>query len=154
VIGSDGLKTSRQFFPIVPVALEAALQLGQTGRAVELLDRLEALPPSALPRYFRTHFSRFRARLAAAAGDHAAADLGLRQACDAFRELGIPFWHAVLELERAENLAAMGRNDEAIQHSKEARAIFERLGAKVWLTRVDTLSSSLEGPVAAAGQNR
>jgi tetratricopeptide (TPR) repeat protein len=143
--------TSRQFFPIIPIALEAAIQLGLIGRAVELLDSVESLPRSSVPRYFRNHFSRYRARLAAVAGDHAAADLGLRQACEVFRELGNPYWNAVLELERAENLAAMGLTADAIQHSNEAREIFERLGAKVLLTRVDKLSSSLEGSVAAAG---
>jgi tetratricopeptide (TPR) repeat protein len=154
VIGTPGLRRWREIIPIIPAALEAALQLGRTGRVKELLDLLESLPPSEFPRFFRAQFSRFHARLAAGEGDREAADLGLRQACDVFRELGHPYWNAVLELERSENLAAMGRNDEAIQHLNAAREIFERLGAKPWLTRTDKLSSSLEGPVAAAGQNR
>jgi hypothetical protein len=148
------LNASREIIPLIPVALDAALQLGRTGHVMELLDLVESLPPSVLPRFLRAHVSRFRGRLAAAEGDHATADLELRQAADVFRELGNPFWNAVLELERAENLAAMGRGPEANQPLNAAREIFERLGAKPWLERTDKLSSSLEGPVAAAGQNR
>ena len=68
-----------------------------------------------------------------------------------FRELGAPFRLAVVELERAENLAAMGRSAEAAQASSEAREIFEQLGAKPWIARTEKLDSSLEGSVAAAG---
>jgi hypothetical protein len=46
-----------------------------------------------------------------------------------FRELESPFYVAAVQAERAEQLFAAGRTDEAEQLVAEARETFERLGA-------------------------
>jgi hypothetical protein len=50
--------------------------------------------------------------------------------------MGIPFWMAVALLEYAEWLVGQGRMDEATASLTEARDIFERLGARPWLERL------------------
>jgi tetratricopeptide (TPR) repeat protein len=54
-----------------------------------------------------------------------------------FREFEAPFHLAVVQTERAEQLVAVGRADEAARLFGEARATFERLRARPWLERVD-----------------
>jgi tetratricopeptide (TPR) repeat protein len=54
-----------------------------------------------------------------------------------FREFEVPFHMAVVQTERAEQLVAVGRADEAARLFGEARATFDRLRARPWLERVD-----------------
>jgi hypothetical protein len=68
-----------------------------------------------------------------------------------FRELGLPFWTAVAELELGEWLAAQGRADEAESLLAGARATFERLEATPWLERATAASGAeREADVVAA----
>ena len=57
-----------------------------------------------------------------------------------FREIGMSFYLAVVELELAELLAAAGRLDECEPLAVEAREIFEELRAAPWLERVNGLA--------------
>ena len=113
------------------VAVDAALQLDDVGKAEELLATVDALPPGSVPQFLRAHVSRFRARL-----ERERADDLFKGAAGLFRELALPFYLAVTELEHAEWLAAQGRPEEAQPLLAEAREIFERLEAKPWLERV------------------
>jgi hypothetical protein len=54
-----------------------------------------------------------------------------------FLGLELPFHLAVVQTERAEQLVAAGRADEAARLLAEARGPFERLQATPWLHRVD-----------------
>ena len=66
----------------------------------------------------------------------AADEAGYNAADSLFRELGLPFWLAVVLLERAELLMVQDRAGDAEPLLAEAREIFERLDATVWLERV------------------
>ena len=120
-------------------ALEAASELGDTGKVEELLGRIEALRAGERPPLLTAHGARFRARLAS---DSAEADIGFRRAAEQFRELGMVFWLAVTQLEHAERLVQHGRSDEAEPLLAEAREVFERLDAAPWVARAAQASSS------------
>jgi tetratricopeptide (TPR) repeat protein len=120
----------------LPEALEAALALGERERALQLLGRIETLPPGRRPPSLRAQAARFRARLAGAAGDGRQAESGFAAAASTFREFGMPFWLAVTLLEHGECLVAQGRAREAEPLIAEARETFARLEAKPWLERV------------------
>ncbi len=108
--------------------VEAALAVGELAKAEELLALVEAVPLGTRPPYLDAHARRFRARVE---GDPS----GLASAAATFRELGLPFWLAVTLLEHGD-LAG----DEA--SLEEAREIFERLGARPWLVRLDKAGGS------------
>jgi class 3 adenylate cyclase/tetratricopeptide (TPR) repeat protein len=103
-------------------ALEAAWELGDEAKIQELLAFIDGLSPGARPPYFDAHAHRIRARLTKR-------EEGFEEAARRFRELGIPFWHAVTLLEHAELTGS-----EALR--AEAREIFERLEARPWLERL------------------
>jgi class 3 adenylate cyclase/tetratricopeptide (TPR) repeat protein len=117
-------------------AVEAALALGNLGKAGELLAAVEALPPGWRPPLLQAQAARLRGRLAAAHGDREGVEAGFKAAAGMLRELGIPFWLAVTLLEHAEWLAKDEDAQRAEPFLTEARAIFERLGAQPWLERL------------------
>jgi hypothetical protein len=125
------------------VALEAALALGEADRVRELLDLVEATPRGRVPQYLEAHAMRFRARLAEREGDLSAAEEGLKEAAGLFRELAVPFWMAVSELELVERLAEWGRGEEAAPLLTEVTGIFERLRAAPWVERASELERSM-----------
>jgi class 3 adenylate cyclase len=106
-------------------ALEAALALGDSGRAEEIFGFIDGLTPGVRPPYLDAHAQRLRARVA---GDAK----GLESAAARFRALGIPFWLGVTLLEQAD---ASGNTEEARRLRSEAGEIFERLGATPWVER-------------------
>jgi class 3 adenylate cyclase/predicted ATPase len=115
-----------------PVAVEAALALGDVSKADQLLADVEALPPGRCPQFLRAQVSRFRARL----GSEHTEDL-FKGAAGLFRELVLPFHMAVTQLEYGQWLAMQGRGDEAQPLLAESREIFERLEATPWIDRLD-----------------
>ncbi len=133
-LGLDGQDAKMGFM----WALEAAIAMGDRAKANEIVDRIEAIPPGLRPPSLRAHVNRARARLAETA------ELGEMHAAVAtttFRELGLRFWAAVAQLERAELLQADDRGDEAEPLAAEARAVFEELRASPWIARADAVSS-------------
>ena len=54
----------------------------------------------------------------------------------------MPFWLAVTLLEHAEWLAGRGQPSHAEPLLAEAREIFERLGVRPWLDRLDRIQGS------------
>jgi class 3 adenylate cyclase/tetratricopeptide (TPR) repeat protein len=125
------------------VAVEAALALGDLGRAEALLGVVEPLPLGRRPQFLRAQCSRFRARLAR---DAAEVERHYKGASGLFRELAVPFYLAVTELEHGEWLVAQGRSDEAEALLAEAREIFEQLGAAPWLERLAKIGAPTEVP--------
>jgi class 3 adenylate cyclase/tetratricopeptide (TPR) repeat protein len=123
-------------------ALEAALALHEPERAEPLLSMIEALPRGLRPPFLVAQAHRIRARMAAGP----AARRLFAAAASEFRELEIPFWTAVTQVEQAEALGAAGVPLE------QARATLERLGASPWVERLDAVSGSAAVPAASAGQ--
>ena len=121
-------------------AVEAALALGELGRADELLTMVEELPPGLRPPFLEAQVQRFRARMS---DDEA----GFKAAAGGFREYHFPFWLAVTQLEHAEWLAAHGRTAESEPLLAEAREIFARLEATPWLERAERVGGAAKVPV-------
>ena len=118
--------------------IEAAFELGDLERAEQLIASIEARPPGAVPRYLKGQAKRLRARLLGARCDQGnEAERHLKSAAASFRELGLPFWAAVTELELGEWLASHGRAEEASTLLAAARDTFERLQATPWLERAE-----------------
>ena len=120
-------------------AVEAALALGELGRADELLTMVEELPPGIRPPFLEAQVQRFRARMS---DDEA----GFKAAAGGFREYNFPFWLAVAQLEHAEWLAAHGRTAESVPLLAEAREIFARLEATPWLERAESVGGTAKVP--------
>jgi len=121
----------------VPLALDAALALGQREDAEQLLSTIEAIPPGRLPPSLRAHAARFRARLAGQDGEMHKAERAFGAAAATFREYGMPFWLAVTLIEHGEWLGELSRAAEAEPLLAEARRTFDDLAADPWLERVD-----------------
>jgi tetratricopeptide (TPR) repeat protein len=135
----------------VVAAIEAALELGDLDRAEQLVALVEAQPAGGVPLYLRAQAARLRAQLSAARGEERNVEPRLKSAATTFRELGLPFWTAVTELELGEWLAAQGRADKAEPLLAGARDTFERLEAVPWLERAMAVSRvSSEADVVAA----
>jgi len=140
----------RAVAPGLTTAIEAAIDLGRVDRAKELLAIGESAAPSGRNLTIRAHAFRFRARLAALAGDQAAADAGFREAEALFRGAPYPFWLSVVELEHEKRLVAVGRAREADGLLDDARETFVRLGAAPWISRADAIRVSVPSTVVPA----
>ena len=124
-------------------AMEAAFALGDTVKLEEILASVEALRPGERPPMVAAHAARFRALSAQLSEE---AETGFGQAAKLFRELGMPFWLAVAQVEHAEWLIQHNRAPEAEPLLTDARGAFERLEAQPWLERL----AALDRPVAEA----
>jgi tetratricopeptide (TPR) repeat protein len=134
-----GLPAIHPFWKFVWIeAWEAALDLGDEAQVEELLGEVERLRPSDRTPLLVAQEARFRGRLAAQRGEREQAVELLAQAVEGFRALQTPFWLAIVLVE----LAELGGGDSA-RLLAEARAIFERLGARPWLERIDALERSV-----------
>jgi len=131
-------------------AIEAALALADGKRADELLASVETGPPGLRPPFLEAQANRFRARLG---GTDEAAVAGFEAAAARFRELDIPFWLAVTQLEHAEWLTDAGKPGEAEPLFAEARAVFERLEASPWLDRASRTAAPAREPETVPGRS-
>jgi class 3 adenylate cyclase/tetratricopeptide (TPR) repeat protein len=125
-------------------AVEAAFALADLGKVEELLAAVDELPPGHRSPLLQAQAARVRARLAAAHGDLEGVEAGFKAATGMLRELGVPFWLGVTLLEHGEWLARDARAEAAEPLFAEARAIFERLGARPWLERLGVHRTGLQ----------
>lgn len=126
-------------------AIEAAFALGDEPKIEELLGHIERLRPGEVTPYLAAQGARFVARLAARRGEADRAETGFAAAVSGFRELSMPFHAAMTQLELGELLLSQGRTQDADPLLAEAREVFERLGAKPWVERVDAALPVAEG---------
>ena len=121
----------------------AALELDNDEVVERLVKFVADLPPAVRTPLLRSTAARFEALLAARRGDVKAADERLVAAARELGEIEAPFNLAQVLLDHAELLSGAGREEEAAPLLAEARAIFERLGAKPWLQRADALQPAV-----------
>jgi class 3 adenylate cyclase len=107
------------------VAIDAALALEDLEQATELLEQLDAEAASERRAFLDAQAARLGAKIAACRDEDAAE--GFARAAQIFREIRAPYWLAVTLGEAVER----GRGE-----TDEAREIFERLGARLWLDRL------------------
>jgi tetratricopeptide (TPR) repeat protein len=131
-------------------AVEAALVLGDTAKAEELLGVVEALPPGRSSHFLHAQTDRFRARLARPSEAPARPDDLFKRAASLFNELPFPFYAAVTKLEHAEWLVGEGRAGEAEPLLAEAGDVFEQLQAAPWLARVRAATAGSPQPLPVA----
>ena len=130
-------------------AIEAALQMHDLAKAEGLLAEVRSWPGREISPALRGEISRMSARLAAEGGDLQAAEEGFTAAIEQLRKIGDPFTLAQPLAELAEFLVAQGRVGEADPLLAEAREIFERLGARPWLERIERIQRTV--PRVASG---
>jgi class 3 adenylate cyclase/tetratricopeptide (TPR) repeat protein len=128
----------------IATALDAALALGNSAKARELIAFLEDAPRGSRIPYFEAQAHRFRGRLDGSEADFAGA-------AALFREREIPFWLAVTLLEHGELLLQESRADEAMPFLGEASQIFERLETSPWLERAATAVGGRESEAVTGG---
>ena len=116
-------------------AVEAALALGDLGKAEELLAIADSLYPGDLTPFLQANADRLHARLDAARGAREGVEERFRSAAGLFREFDFVFNLAVTQLEHGEWLEAQGRAEEAQPLLAEASETFERLAATPWSER-------------------
>jgi class 3 adenylate cyclase/tetratricopeptide (TPR) repeat protein len=127
-------------------ACEAALALDDRKKLEELVGIVEGLGPGETTHFLRAQSARFRAHLAADAGE---ADRLFRGSLGLLQELTIPFSLAVVKVEYAELLSGQGRADEAAMLLAEARGTFEQLEATLLLERVGRVDPASRNEVLA-----
>jgi tetratricopeptide (TPR) repeat protein len=133
------LSTLHPFYKLAWIeACEAAFELGDEPQLEELLGEVERLPPSDRTPRILAQEARFRGRLLALRGDRDRAAELFSRAVDGFRALQTPYPLAIALVEQAE----LGVGDPGPLLA-EAREIFERLGAKPWLERIDALERAV-----------
>ena len=134
-----------------PEAIEALIGLGRVGEARAMLDDFEDAARTVGRNWAIAVARRCRGVLAAAEGDHEAAEAILLDAARADAHVGSPF-------ERARSLLALGTVQRRLRKKQAARATlgealatFERLGARIWAGRAREELRRIGGRAAPAG---
>jgi hypothetical protein len=117
-------------------ACETLFEMGDLDRIQGLLDIVGGWRPGEITPYMRAQLDRVGGRLEIARGKDPSS--GMTAALQTFNELSMSFWAAATSLELAEWLLSEGRNAEAAPLVEESRKIFQELGAKPWLERLDS----------------
>ena len=120
----------------------AAFSLGDLDAVRGFVRAIDEINPGIELPFLRALADRTRARLAVIEGDEETAERHFKAAIGLFREIGIPYWRALSQIEFAEALVAAGRADDAASLAQEARDTLDRLGASTWLERLDKLQLS------------
>jgi class 3 adenylate cyclase/tetratricopeptide (TPR) repeat protein len=132
-------------------AVDAALDLGESAQAGELLDTVAGARPGDVTPYLRAHGARLSARLADLRGDVDPVEPGFVAAAEGLRKLEAVFDLAVTLVEHAEWLIRQQQPDEAGPLLAEAAEIFDRLEATPWQDRVArAVTAKVGDPVASA----
>jgi tetratricopeptide (TPR) repeat protein len=132
------------------VGAEAALALGDTRWLRRWIATIEELPRGLSSQFLQAQTSRFRAWLASDE-DPGEADRLFKRASGLFREIAVPFYLAVTQLEHSELLVKLDRAGEARPLLDESAEIFERLGAEPLRNRVSRILDSTTASTETIG---
>jgi ATP/maltotriose-dependent transcriptional regulator MalT len=153
------LEDSRQRphrFTILAAAVEVFLAVGDVQRARAAANELTGIAERAGTAHVRAMASYSHGATSLAEGDPSAASTSLRAACDAWRDLGLPYDVARARVLLALACRALGDEDAAELEFDAARGTFTRLGAAPDLARVDRLAGARfrRRPEGRSGQER
>jgi predicted ATPase/class 3 adenylate cyclase len=130
--------------------VDAALELADLEAAEAILDMVHRASSGLVTPSLRGQVARLEARLYALSGGHDLVEAGFTAAIAEFRDLRMPFEWGVTLVELAEWLAGEGRHEDAAAFALESRALFEPLGARPWLDRVERLLANASSKSLAA----
>ena len=119
----------------VPLQIEALIRQRELDAADALLGPFAAAAGGAEPSWASAAAQRCSAMLLAARGDLAAADTAMDDSLAVTAELGLPFELARTQLVAGEIRRRSRQRRLATETLTEARAGFDRLGARVWAER-------------------
>ena len=122
-------------------AATLALDVGDAKLALPVAAVLGEIPAARRGRRGEIALGRVRGNVAAAEGDDETAAEGFALALAAARNLEQPQSLAPVLLDYGRWLVDSGRAEEATPLLDEARAIFERMGARAWLNRLDAVAT-------------
>ena len=145
VAQSFGLRND-MFRELWPDVMDATLTLARHDQADELLTLLANRPLGHVPPYLRAQLARYRARLAAARGQHQQVDADFTAAERILGELEYPYWLALAQLDHAAWLIDQQRPEIARPRIVEAIATLDRLHAQPALSRARDLLSNVPAP--------
>ena len=121
-------------FPVIwPLVIDVLLAAGELAAAAPLIELVSSRPAGRITPLVHAHIPRLRGVLNANLGSVDEADDDLATAAEELRAFGAPFYLATTLYERARLLA--GREDLGGVSGllREARTIFEQLGAAPWI---------------------
>jgi len=151
LIDSPDLMPSQSIAEVLRDAATYATLSGDHAAALAVDARVGELSTAIRSRGVEAQRHRLRANSAAAAGE-------LDTAADAYgialahaRSLGFALWLAPILHDYGAWLVSTGRADEAAPLLAEARELFERMGAVVWLRRLDAIAPTAGQAAAAVG---
>jgi len=127
-----------------PVAVEAAVELGELDQVDSLITLLADRPQGEVPPFLRAQLRRARGLVAIAQHADEEVEEHLSSAEASLTELHYLYWAARTQLDRAEWLAGRGRADEARELGEQAARAFEQVGAAPMLARAQRLLESPE----------
>jgi class 3 adenylate cyclase/tetratricopeptide (TPR) repeat protein len=143
---AESVIDSADLFPASTIAEKVrdaatyATLTGDHAAALALAVSVEALTTPTSGRTVQSQLQRLRANAAAAGGDDGAAADAYAVALANARNLGYAFWLAPVLADYGAWLHSVGRAEEAAPLLAEARGLFERMGATVWLRRLDAVA--------------
>ena len=150
LIDSSDLMPSQAVSDAIRDAATYAALSGDHAAALAVAAKVETLSTTLRSRAVESQLHRLRANAAAAAGDADSAAKAYGIALANARNLGFAFWLAPILHDYGAWLVTTGRADEAAPLLTEARELFERMGATVWLRRLDALGAPAAPQAAAA----
>jgi hypothetical protein len=130
------------------IGMHAAIALGDVDRVRTLAERFDALPlAGSSSRAARRHYA---AALAALEGRTDEAVRGFLAAADERRRLQI---HFIMAAGVVDAVTLLPDRPELRPLVAEARAVFDRIGARPWLDRLDSLIAAVAPPSASSSQD-
>lgn len=135
---------------VIAHGVEAALELADLEAAEAILDVVHRASSGLVTPSLRGQVARLGARVRALSGGHDLVEAGFIAAIAEFHDLRMPFERGVTLVELAEWLAGEGRHEDGAAFALESRALFEPLGARPWLDRVERLLANASSMSLAA----
>ncbi len=125
------------------LALDVLHERGEAAVLLPLVELVDATPPASRTRRLEAEVGRAHGVIASLGGEHDEAMEHFAAALGAARNSGDGPATAGVLADYGRALVRAGRADEAAPLLAEARALWEHMGAVVWLERVDALMPAL-----------
>jgi predicted ATPase/class 3 adenylate cyclase len=140
IVGAADLVPAQVIAELLHDTARYATLNGNHEAALRVAAKVEALPATIRVRSVNAQLHRLRANAAAADGRDGAAVDAYALALANARNLGYAYWLAPVLADYGGWLFSVGQLEDAAPLLAEARELFERMGAVVWLRRLDAVA--------------